>query len=87
MLNQSILQNTFNTVLDVAVRAQPITWVAYTIVAAASLAIRPAALVLLVLVGGPPNPNATIEISCVMKCSCIIMHIVGQHQLLQLIIL
>ncbi len=86
-LNQLILWNTFNTVLDVAFRAQPITWVEYAIVTAAFLAIRPASLVLLVHVGGNQNQNSTMEISCMMRCDCIIMHIAGQHCILQLIIL
>ncbi len=87
MLNQSILQNMFNTLLHVAIRAYPNTWVAYIIVATAFLAIKPAALVLLLLVGGTQNPNATIEISHMMRCGCIIMNIVGWNILLQLIIL
>ncbi len=87
MLNRLILQNTFKTVLDMAIRAQPNTLVAYAIVAAGFLAIMPAALVLLILVGCTQNPTSTIKISYMMRCNCIIMHIFGQHSLLQLIVL
>ncbi len=83
MLHQLIGQNTFNTVLDVAVAAEPNTRVAYAIVATALLAPRPAALVLLVLLFGTQNPNLAVKIFGTMRCDCVFMDVLGQHSLLR----
>ncbi len=77
MLHQLIGRNAFNTVLDVAVAAEPNTRVAYAIVETALLAPGPAALVLLVLLFGTQNPNSAVEIFGMMRCNCIFIDVMG----------
>ncbi len=83
MLHQIIGQNAFNTVLDVAVAAEPNTWVVYAIVATALLAPGPAALVLLILLFGTQNPNLAIKIFGMMRCNYVFMDVMGRRSLLR----
>ncbi len=60
-------QSTLNGMLNMTHRAHPNDWFTYAIVVGAAFAVEAMIFVRLVLIFGPQNPPATVEIFCMKR--------------------